>query len=587
MKKNVLQKVLAAVLVGVLAMGTLAGCGNNNDNISSSGSSTTTNNSTGGDTTPSDSGTSDTTDTPDDSAADVVAGIDGFTAFADNVTLRIPVYDRGDASNGCSDVEDNYWTEWVQENFGDKYNITVEYVAITRNDVMADYAMMAAGQELPTILMEYDYDKLATWQSEGYLQPYDMGQLKTIAPTFYQNMVDNGIDIYTQLDGQDYLALGMRPYGNTNYTWITWYRQDWLDEIGVSSYPFTASEKLDVYEKLVAAGLSVHPAGGAKVAGAGADQNYQWRDYPQDEVVWATMGDYQIPALPTEAQKRMLKFENELYNKGYKDPEYYTKATSDLDSDFINGLTFEWGGYTSSTMTQLQSFYENFPDAKLGVVVCSGDLVTDSTWGNNNSFRPTNVFGAMTAFSGTATEDEIKAAMMYMEWMSQEDVLFTMTWGIEGVNFNYEDGTPVAVGDQTGLDEQQGHNNNVDYWMIVTAAKTFGNVEADIAAISPQGLPQDFYADILANYRGQDKMYNVGAFSDCNFATAFESVSEYGDTLKEQKYPEYRDALTMCAPEEFDALYEKLSQDYLNDGYQAVIDERKAAYDAGLSTRLP
>ena len=28
-------------------------------------------------------------------ASDEVAGIDGYEAFADNVTLRIPVYDRG------------------------------------------------------------------------------------------------------------------------------------------------------------------------------------------------------------------------------------------------------------------------------------------------------------------------------------------------------------------------------------------------------------------------------------------------------------------------------------------------------------
>ena len=50
--------------------------------------------------------------------------------FAENVTLRVPVYDRG--VEGVPDVTNNYWTQWIQENFGDKYNITVEYVPITR-----------------------------------------------------------------------------------------------------------------------------------------------------------------------------------------------------------------------------------------------------------------------------------------------------------------------------------------------------------------------------------------------------------------------------------------------------------------------
>lgn len=578
MKKNTLQKVLATALVGAMAMGTLTGCGDN---------SAATNNSTASSSAAESSSAASADAAGSSAAADVVPGIDGFTAFENNVTLKIPVYDRGDSSNGCSNVEDNYWTRWVQENFGDKYNITVEYVGITRSDVMTDYTLLAAGQDLPTVCMEYDYDKLATWQAEGYLQPYDMEQLKTIAPTFYQNMVDNNIDGYTKLDGEDYLCLGTRPYGNTNYTWITWYRQDWLDQIGVSEYPVTASDKLEVYAKLVEAGIAEHPAGGTKVAGAGADQNYSWRDYPQDELTWATTGDYQIPALSTEAQKRLLKFENALFNEGYKDPEYYTRDASENNSDFINGKTFEWSGYTSSTMDVLKSLYDANPDAKLGVAVCSGELVVDEEWGNSNSFRPTNVFGAMTAFSNSATEDEVKAAMMYMEWLSQEENLFTMTWGIEGVNFNYVDGNPVAVGDQKGLEEQQGHNNNVDYWMIITASKTLGSVEKDIAAISPQGLPQDFYEDILANYEGQNKMYNNGANSDCNFATSFESVTEYGTTLKEELYPEYRDALTMCKPEEFDALYDEYSQKYLEAGYQAVIDERKAAYESGLSTTLP
>lgn len=537
MKKNALQKVLVTALVGAMAMGTLAGCGN-------SGKS------------------------------------------GDRVTLKIPVYDRGDSNNGCSNVEDNYWTQWVQENFGDPNNIDVQYVAIGRNTVMTDYAQLVSVGELPTILMEYDYDKLATWQAEGYLQSYDIEKLVSIAPTYYKNMVDNGLDAYTKLDGKDYLALGMRPYGNTNYTWVTWYRQDWLDQIG-AQYPQTASERLDVYQKLVDAGITAHPAGGTKIAGAGVDQNYGWRDIPQDELTWATTGDYQVPALSTEAQKRFLKFENELYNRGFKDPEYMFKETSQAESDFINGVSFEWGGYTSSTMTQLQSFYETNPNGKLGVVVCSGVPVLDPVWGSTNAFRPNNVFGAMTAFSKDATEAEVEAAMKYMEWMSQEDNLFTMTWGIEGVNFNYVDGNPVAVGDQSGLAEQQGHNNNVDYWMIVTAAKTFGNIEKDIAAISPQGLPQDFYEDILANYYGQNRLYNVGAFSDCNFATSFQSVNDYGATLYNDVYPVYRDQLTTCKPEEFDALYDQLSKEYLEKGYQAIIDEKRAAYEAGLSTHLP
>ena len=64
-----------------------------------------------------------------------------------------------------------------------------------------------------------------------------------------------------------------------------------------------------------------------------------------------------------------------------------------------------------------------------------------------------------------------------------------------------------------------------------------------------------------------------------------ESEAEYQTTLT-NLYKEYRDKLTMCSEEEFDALYAQYAQEYLDAGYQAVIDERAEAYEAGNSTHL-
>lgn len=577
MKKKVLHRAMATALVGVMAMGTLAGCGGSSDSAESAAEETTDS---------ADSAAEESTEAAEESTA-AAAGMDGWEPFAEQVTLQIPVYDRGSSGNGCSDVVNNYWTKWVQENFGDAYNINVEYVGITRSDVMTDYAMLAAGQDLPTICMEYDYDKLATWQADGYLQTYDVDTVKSIAPTYWQNMVDNGNDAYTKLDGEDYLLLGYRPYGNTTYTFCTFYRQDWLEEAGYTEYPTgNNTELLKLYAKLVENGHK-YPLSGKKVSGAGIDQNYGYRDYPQDETTWATTGDYQIPALSTEAQRRFLKFENELYNDGYYNPEYYLRDASEAEADFINGEAFTWSGYVSSSMNVLNSFYDANPDGKLGIAITPSTFEQDETWGSSAAYRPGTNFGMMIGFANDATEDEMKAAMMYLEWLSQPENLFTMQWGIEGVNFNYdENNDPVQVADQTGLEEQQGHNNNVDYWCAVTAVKTLGSIEKDIKAVTPQGIPQDFYDQILAYYEGQVALYEDGkANSDCLFATSLESVTEYSQTLYDL-YTEYRDKLTMCSKEEFDSLYEELSQKYLDAGYQEIIDERQAALDNGQTTRL-
>ena len=75
---------------------------------------------------------------------------------------------------GEVDVTNNYWTNWVQTEFGDQYNINVEFVAIPRGDVLNAYANLANSGDLPTILMEYDFDKQAQWASDGYLQELDL-----------------------------------------------------------------------------------------------------------------------------------------------------------------------------------------------------------------------------------------------------------------------------------------------------------------------------------------------------------------------------------------------------------------------------
>ena len=73
--------------------------------------------------------------------------------------------------------------------------------------------------------------------------------------------------------------------------------------------------------------------------------------------------------------------------------------------------------------------------------------------------------------------------------------------------------------------------------------------------------------------------------SPCIFATVLDAETDNLTALQEL-YVELRDELTMCAPEEFDAKYEEAKQEYLDAGYQDVIDQRKEAYEAGLSTKL-
>ena len=542
--KKMLSRVLAVVLAGTMAFG-LTACGKSSNK-----------------------NTGDKIDTE-------------WKKFDNTVTLKVPVYDRGGNSNGVADVVNNDWTKWVQEQFGDKWNIKVQYVPITRSDVLTDYALLAADKNLPTICAEYDYPKMTQWISDGYIDSFDMDTFKAIAPTYYANMEKTGLLSMTKVSGKDYLVFGSRAYGFSTYTWATFYRLDWVKAAGYDKFPDKLSDQIECYKKIKALGLCDYPLGGTRVTGAGVDQNHGFRDYPQNEELWATTGDYNIPALSTEAQKRFLKVANEEYNLGLIDPEFYLKESSDAIADFVNGKSFQYSCYLSSTIQALESFYAENPNGEVGLMVCPG-YVTDDAYHWSTAYRAGLNLGAYVGFSKSATADEKKAAMMYLEWLITPENLFTFQWGVEGKNFERDaNGNPVAIST-----EGMGHNSNVDYWMLAEAVKSLGNIELDVKAVTPQNIPADFFADILANYNGQKEVYEKGfANVDCYFATSIAAEAEYAQTLY-GKYEEYRNKLTTCKPEEFDALYDELSKKYLEDGYQKVIDERSKALKDGNGTHL-
>ena len=581
MKKKSLQKALALAVAAVMSLGTLAGCG--------SSTTTTTESSAPAETTAESTAETETTAATEAASTEAASaeggGMDSWEPFADTVTLQVPVYDRG--VEGVPDVTSNYWTQWIQENFGDQWNITVEFVPITRNDVMTSYALLASAGNLPTMLTEFDYPKLAQWANDGYLATFNMDDFAAVAPTYYNRMVEQNQLDYSAINGETYFVMGESTYYETAYTWQTFVRMDWLEQVGYDHVPTTREEYLDAMQKIMDAGICEHPGGGSMLTGLGSDQNHSFRTLPQDEEEWAMYGDYNIVSLGWEPNKKLLKAKNEEYNLGITNPEYYVTDTETEKSNFINGGQYAYGGYISSSMDWLTSFYDQNPDAKLAVVPAAAGLA--ASYGETAAYRANNPFGVIVGFSSGATEDEIKAAWMYLEWMSQEDVLHTLQWGIEGENYTVdENGNDVSVANYSG-ECQQGYNNNADYTGVVTNARITGDPETDIRGSFPSDLPQseELVQQIIQFYNDRVELAAEGmGIVDCQFYTAIGSESDYRDTLS-SLYTQYRDELTMCDPDEFDSLYDQRAQEYMDAGYKAITDERLAAYEAGQTTKLP
>lgn len=578
MRKN-LKKATAFAMASAMILGSLAGCGSNGGGTETTKAPETT-------TKAAEAGNTETTT----AEAEGTAGMEGWEPFAEKVHITVPVYDR--SKEGYPAVDDNYWTRWIQSEFGDAYNIEVEYVAIPRGDVMTKYSMLIAGDQTPTIMMEYDYPKVTQWASDGAMQPIDLDEFKQVAPNYYQKMVDNNQLGYTDVNGETFFVLSERPYYNTTYTYVTFVRMDWLRQVGYDHVPQSYEEQVDAVTKIMEAGLTDQAPMPLSLPTAAYVANFNFRDYPVDEAEWAMHSSLGTPSLSWEPTYQLLKRQNAEYNMGWYSSEYDMDAdgsggssSTQQKTDFINGKIYEYGGYMGPNVDWLTAFYENNPDAELAIK--SNYAVVEEGVVDFPQVRADNPFGMIIGFSSLATEDELKAAWMLMEWMLQDDILFTLENGIEGVTYTLdEDGLPIVDAEYRG-EEMLNHNANIDMTCLVHASKVIGEIEDSIKAITPQGIPQDFSQALLDNYYELKEIADAGhAYSDPVFAVALDPESEYSATLL-SKYQEFSVALTKCAPSEFDALYEKYSQEFLEAGYQEVIDARLAAYEAGQTTKLP
>ncbi len=523
------------------------------------------------------------------SLASALAEVPAWEPFGETVTITVPVYDRSKV--GYPAVDDNYWTQYIQKEFGDKYNIDVNYVAIPRGDVMTKYSLLIAGEETPTIMMEYDYPKVAQWANDGAMQVIDLEKFAAVAPTYYGKMVENNQLGYTDINGETYFVLSERPYYNTTYTYATFVRMDWLRAVGYDHVPTSYEEHTDAINKIIAAGLTDQAPLSLGIPTAAYVQNFGFRDIPVDEAEWAQHSSLGTASLTWYPTYRLLKRLNNEYHQGWYSSEFDLvedskgAATDQAQTDFINGKTYQYGGYMSANVAWLTAFYENNPGAELALA--SNYASVDGVDMPDAQMRADNPFGMIVGFSSYATEDQLKAAWMLMEWMIQEENLFVLENGVEGVTYTLgEDGLPVVDGAYVGT-EMLNHNMNIDMTCLVHASKVVGTIEDSIKAITPQGLPQDFYEPLLANYYELLAIAEKGnAYSDPIFAVALESESEYSASLLSE-YQEAFAKLVKCDPAEFDALYEQECQEYLDAGYQEIIDERLEAYEAGNTTKLP
>ena len=162
-----MKKTLALGMAAAMTATLLAGCGGSSSSAASSAAASTAE--------------STASSTAAASTAESTGSYTDYSAgFPENVTIQIPVYDRGFENWNPTD---NYYTRWIQSEFGDKYNVTVKYVAIARSNEVQDFNQMIAAGNAPTIIFHYDMPAAVNYWSEGAEQPIDLDEVAYYSST--------------------------------------------------------------------------------------------------------------------------------------------------------------------------------------------------------------------------------------------------------------------------------------------------------------------------------------------------------------------------------------------------------------------
>ena len=569
MRKKALSMILAATVCLQLV-----GCGG----------SSTSSQSNGGDTTAADSGSdqADTQAEKEDSAASSSEGgsdelVDG--KFAETKHITVEVYDRG--NDGGTDPTNNMYTKYIQDGMLNDYNVEVEFKSVPRWTEVDELNNLLAASDAPDICVTYDYATIQTYANMGGV--YDMADLvesnKDITPNLWNWLGETNMlwdkDPY---DGTLWAIEGKRATTNRINTFI---RKDWLDKLGLQepktkeefekvliAFRDNASELLgDDADKMVPYSVSFDVGWrAATLIESFIDPDISDKDF--------YVNGFDDRKLTEEGTKEACQLLNKWYNDNllWKDFALYSEGDTTEDdmmkAGYVGAFTHNWDYPFRNGEDSINANLKRLvgDDAKFIAI----DPFEDSKGGHTKYV--TSTAGDRKIFF-PATNDEPLASLLYLEWISDPEHIQYLQLGDEGVTHEVlEDGSYSVIA-ATG-DPIMNSGFNIDYTItcnglnLIDPSLTDLSISHSYAGIEPEIVAE---ANRIAQVDArQEKHVNVGAIA---------AEEGMGTALGEKRDIMY-DQVVGCAPEEFEANWEKYMGDYLSSGGQAIIDERTEKWQA-------
>lgn len=500
------------------------------------------------------------------SGANEPDGGGGTQAPAETVTIKVSIWDRGNAPEGQT-LSDTLIGRWINEQVKD-LNIQVEFVPLPRSEESAKLNTWMASGTAPDLVLTYDTNTFLRFAKQGGLAPLDES-LEKYGDTL-KEMNGLAMEYAGAIDGTRYAIMANRPNIEGPTLKI---RKDWLDALGLPM-PTTLDEFYEVLKafkeqdpgnvgrenvipfSIPAFGQSAQGFLYAITLGAGVDL-----EGPQTQLYMSTGnivdGEYKF-VINTPEGRDAFAFMNKLYREGLIPKEFITdinsqKHTENLLAGYVGAVNSNQGDF--SLVLQMQDQVEGV-DWKFvpPFVAPDGEQL-------HNGGDPYGMYMMVPATSADKTDAVVK----YLNWMADPDNLLVIYAGFEGEHYRIdENGTRQWIDIEKVRNEFSWYSNDMG---IVSLGLPWYDYETtkNMYPDQPEG-----YGERIADYRKFMSDHAVFLPTLTNDRPWAEKNVAAMDALL------YEEMSKVIIANDFDAAYDTMLQKWLaigGEAYEAEITE--------------
>jgi len=476
----------------------------------------------------------------------------------DPVTLKIELFDRNNTPAGADPITNNFFTKYIQENFGDPNNIKIEWVTVPRSEEVDKLNVLMAANQAPDLAFTYDTATVERYANDGGLT--DLGPYIDQFGDNLKKVLNEDVLSYGVFQDKQYSIVAKRVISAQISTFI---RQDWLDELSLP-VPTSTDEFYNTMVAFKKAKPDVFAFGGQTDYFHMSPLRYSFWDWEKitEEDLYANP-DWVMPG-----NKDAFRFLNKLYNEGLIDKDFplsIGKDTNQFQKNMVNGLVGAGSTNTNEPVYigYLAELMANDPKAKLTLI----DPFKDKRGKTPKpAYTPNGIYLIVPKASERAEE-----VVKYLDWMSKPENIIRLQNGTEGETFELVDGAPKT------LDNDAAKNllyNYFDYCVILNG-KYVSNEDnmLNIAANASDPIYKDF---TMASIDTGSK----DGITKARVLAPIESETKLGTMLKKKAEEDMFVKIVTSKPDKFDAVYDAEVKDYMKTGGQEVMEEKKAKYQA-------